>query len=472
MSLSLSRSVPFCVLLLVGAWSVAAPRASARPAHKKAVADYFGAALPPKLNACTTCHLAAKPTDAEHAHNAFGKRLASVRDELRQNGKKTDILSRVFAIADEDSDGDGVSNVLELLSGHNPGDPQDRPTAAEVAAARNAWAELLKSKEAYAWRPFDRVRQPIIPGDTRPARPGNPIDAFLAVEYAKHGLTPRPEAAKYVLLRRLYLDLIGLPPTRAEIQAFLADSSPDAYEKAVDRLLASPRYGERWGRHWMDVWRYSDWAGFGEEVRESHRHIWHWRDWIVESLNADKGYDRMIVEMLAGDEIAPTDPDTLRATGFLVRPWFIFNRNTWLDSTVEHTAKAFLGITLNCARCHEHKYDPIEQTEYYRFRAFFEPYHIRIDRVPGEPDLNKAGIPRVFDANLDAKTHLFVRGDEASPDTSKALEPAVPVALGGTAMQIHPVRLPLAAYRPDKRRFVIRQRTFDPMVEYRNACGS
>jgi hypothetical protein len=457
MSLLPSRRELLCVLLILSICSVSTSRASARPAHKKALADYFGAALPAKLNACTTCHLSAKPTDDDHEHNAFGKRLVSVKDQLRQSGKQTDIVSRLLAVADEDSDGDGASNVLELLSGHNPGDAQDRPTDAEMATARKTWTELLKSKAAYAWRPFERVQRPDIPGEGRSVRRGNPIDAFLAVEHAKHCLTPLPEAAKHILLRRLYLDLIGLPPTRAEMQAFLADASPDAYEKVVDRLLASPHYGERWCRHWMDIWRYSDWAGFGEEVRESHRHIWHWRDWIVESLNADKGYDRMILEMLAGDEIAPTDPDTLRATGFLVRPWFIFNRNTWLDSTVEHTAKAFLGITLNCARCHEHKYDPIEQEEYYRFRAFFEPYHIRIDRVPGQPDLNKAGIPRVFDAHLDAKTYVFERGNEAHPDKSKALTPAVPTALGGRLATIQPVALPLTAYRPDKREFVIRE---------------
>src|SRR5262249_62393367 len=123
-----------------------------------------------------------------------------------------------------------------------------------------------------------------------------------------------------------------------------------------------------------------------------------WRDWIVESLNADKGYDRMVMEMLAGDEIAPDDANTLRATGFLARNWFMFNRNVWLDNTVEHTAKAFLGLTMNCARCHEHKYDPIAQKEYFQFRAFFEPHDVRIDRVPGQPDTKKDGGPRVYDA--------------------------------------------------------------------------
>src|SRR5207253_2242908 len=162
--------------------------------------------------------------------------------------------------------------------------------------------------------------------------------------------------------RRIYLDLIGLPPTPAEQSAFEKDDSPYAYERVVDRLLASPQYGERWGRHWMDVWRYSDWDGYGAEVRESQPHIWRWRDWIIESINADRPYDQMITEMLAADEIAPDDPQTLRASGFLVRNWYKFNRNVWLEGTVEHTSKAFLGITLNCARCHDHMYDPILQT--------------------------------------------------------------------------------------------------------------
>ena len=124
----------------------------------------------------------------------------------------------------------------------------------------------------------------------------------------------------------------------------------------------------------------------------------------------------MIEEMLAGDELAPDDPATVRATGFLVRNWDIFNRNAWLASTVEHTARAFLGVTIQCARCHDHKFDPISQADYYRFRAFFEPYHIRIDRVPGQPDRTKAGLPRAFDDFLETPTYLFVRGDETTPD--------------------------------------------------------
>jgi hypothetical protein len=267
----------------------------------------------------------------------------------------------------------------------------------------------------------------------------NPVDAFVIAARAWQGVRPNPPADRALLLRRVYLDLIGLPPTRAELHAFLEDSSSDAYEKVVDRLLASPQYGERWGRHWMDVWRYSDPFGYGEEYRYSQRHIWRWRDWIIESLNQDKGYDRMVVEMLAGDEIAPADRDTLRATGYLGRNWYKYNRNAWMQDTVEYTAAGFLGVTLRCARCHDHKYDPITQQDYYRFRAFFEPHDVRIDPVPGQPDLSKDGVARAFDARPDAPTYLFRRGDERTPDQSRGLTPGVPAALGGT-LAVRPVR--------------------------------
>jgi hypothetical protein len=284
----------------------------------------------------------------------------------------------------------------------------------------------------WAFRP---PTSPPVPGIKSAA---NPVDAFIAAERDRHGLTPNPPTDKATLLRRVYLDLIGLPPAREELHAFLADTSTDAYEKVVDRLLASPQYGERWARHWMDVWRYSDPFGFAEEYRYSHRHVWRWRDWIVASLNADKGLDRMVVEMLAGDEVAPADRDTLRATGYLARNWYKFNRNAWLQDTVEHTALGFLGLTLRCARCHDHKYDPISQQDYYRFRAFFEPHDIHIDPVPGQPDVLKDGVARAVDANPAAPTYLFVRGDDRSPDKSRALTPGVPAVLGGE-LAVRPV---------------------------------
>ncbi len=297
-------------------------------------------------------------------------------------------------------------------------------------------------------------RKPVKPAVPQSAYP-NPIDAFLEAERTKRNLKPMPEADKRTLLRRVTLDLTGIPPTPEEQAAFLADRSADAYGKLVDRLLASPRYGERWARHWMDVWRYSDWYGYrrAKEVRNSQRHIWRWRDWIVESLNADKGYDRMLTEMLAGDEIAPNDPQTLRATGYLARNYSRYDRNGWMQDAVDHTAQAFLGVTLKCARCHDHKYDPFSQQDYYQFRAIFEPYQVRYDRVPGEVDTEKNGIARIYDAELNPDTYLLVAGDVQNPDKSRKLDPAVP-GVFQSPFAAKPVNLKAEAYYPDLRPFV------------------
>jgi hypothetical protein len=294
----------------------------------------------------------------------------------------------------------------------------------------------------------------------------NPIDAFIAAEQEARTLKPRPEAPKEILLRRVYLDLIGLTPTPAEQRSFPADTAPDAYENVVDRLLGDPRYGERWGRHWMDVWRYSDWAGWtdGNQIRDSKPHIWRWRDWIIESLNADQGYDRMVLEMLAADELAPLDTNALRATGFLVRNYKMLSREQWMEDAIKHTAQAFLGVTMGCAKCHDHMSDPIAQIEYYRLRAIFDPHQVRTDRLPGQLDTALDGLPRAFDTATNRATYLFIRGDERHPDTNRVVEPGVPVALCGLTLlantggklQAEPVKLPFFAAQPDRREFVIR----------------
>lgn len=312
---------------------------------------------------------------------------------------------------------------------------------------------------------FRKPVRPPVPAVKNQAWVRNPLDAFIAAEQEKQGLAPAPEAAKGLLLRRVYLDLIGLPPSREELHAFLTDPAPNAYEKVVDRLLASPHHGERWGRHWMDVWRYSDWYGrrYVPDVWNSAPQIWRWRDWIIGSLNKDKGYDRMLQEMLAADEIAPEDDEALVATGYIVRNWYALNPNQWMRDMVEHTGKAFLGLTFNCAHCHDHKYDPISQEEYFRFRAFFEPLELRQDRVPGEADpgpfqkydysvlrkIVKLGAIRVFDDKLDVKTHMYAGGDERSVMKDKPpVRPGGPAFLGGERLKIAPVELPLHAYYP------------------------
>jgi len=276
---------------------------------------------------------------------------------------------------------------------------------------------------------------------------GNPIDAFIAEQHRLASVKPVELADKHTLVRRLYLDLVGLPPTRQQLDEFLQDESSDAYPQLVDRLLDSPLYGERWGRHWMDVWRYSDWNGYQNQLRGSQRHIWRWRDWIIESLNADKGYDQMIIEMLAGDEVAPDNFEVLRATGFLARNYHNSNRNIWLDATVEHTAKAFLGMTIDCARCHDHKFDPLAQLEYYSMRAVFEPHNVRTERVPDQSDLMQDGLPRVFDAEPDAKTFLYVRGNEKHFDKESPVAPAIP-AIFGRPFEVEPISLPPVSVFP------------------------
>jgi hypothetical protein len=309
---------------------------------------------------------------------------------------------------------------------------------------------------------FQSVQRPALPK----LRGGNAIDAFVNEALAPKQLTPLPEAPRSTLLRRVYVDLIGLPPTREELLTFLGDSSPSAYERVVDRLLDDPRHGERWARHWMDVWRYSDWYGrrSANDVWNSAPQIWRWRDWIVKSLNADKGYDRMLSEMLAADEIAPQDNEAAVATGFLIRNWYALNPNQWMRDTIEHTGKAFLGLTFNCSHCHDHKYDPISHEDYFRFRAFFEPLGIRQDRWPGEADPgpfqeyqyvtqrkpNRLGAVRVFDKLPDAKTWFYTGGDERNRVENMApLAAGVPAFLG--SLSIQPVSLPQGSVHPGLR---------------------
>ncbi|MBM3460133.1 MAG: DUF1549 domain-containing protein, partial [Armatimonadetes bacterium] len=267
---------------------------------------------------------------ADFPHNPFGKRLHEAAEPLRRAGERSDLAARVRRIAAEDADGDGVPNEVEILLGTWPGDPTARPSAAGRARVGALQQRLQAFYSAYRWRPLEPVRRPPVPVGANAAWLRHPVDAFLAREHARRGLKPRPEASREQLLRRVYLDLIGLSPTPDEQRAFLADPSPDAYERVVDRLLADPRHGERWARHWMDVWRYSDWAGYGAQVRDSQPHIWRWRDWIVDSLNEDKGYDRMLQEMLAGDELEPENPKTLAATGYLVRNFKLLSREKWM----------------------------------------------------------------------------------------------------------------------------------------------
>lgn len=438
----------------------------ATPANKAALDRYYDKFLSVELNRCTTCHLPSANRNPESLdefpHNPFGARLRTLGKELSRAGKAKEISARLPLAAKEDSDGDGIANEIELLLGHNPGDAKDIPSKKKLGRLKKRQQEFAQYLASYHWKPLERVQRPAVPKVKNARWVKNPIDAFVSVEHQKRGLKPRPEAPKMVLLRRVYLDLLGLSPTPEEQAQFESDHSRDAYEKLVDRLLEDPRYGERWGRHWMDVWRYSDWAGWsgGNQIRDSKPHIWRWRDWIVESLNDDKPYDRLILEMLAADELCPEDENAVRATGFLVRNYKMLSREQWLEDTVKHTAQAFLGTTVGCAKCHNHMTEPITQKEYYQFRAIFEPHQVRTDRVPGELDLLKNGLVRAYDVATNTPTWFYKRGDERSPDTNQVILPAVPRALCGDRLepqlQITPVKLPYDVAHPDHRDFVRR----------------
>ena len=212
----------------------------------------------------------------------------------------------------------------------------------------------------------------------------NAIDRFVLAKLEAQGLAPSPRADRLTLIRRATFDLTGLGPTPQEAQAFLADQSPGAYDRLIDRLLASPRYGERWGRHWLDVVRYAESDGFKQD---SYRPgAWPYRDYVIRSLNEDKPYDRFITEQLAGDELGKDDPNVIVATGFLRAGLYEYNQRDvarqWdqmLTDETDVTADAFLGLSIGCARCHDHKFDPILQTDYFRMKAFFAPMLPRND---------------------------------------------------------------------------------------------
>lgn len=428
-------------LILAGWASIASFGTAAEPV------DYVRDVKPVLLARCVACHGALK----QEAHLRLDTAAFALKGGdsgpafVAKNVGESRLLHRITA-----------TDLAERMP------PEGEPLKpAEIAAIR-AWivagaqapADEQPERDPRDHWAFQRPVRPPVPAVTDPVWSQNPIDAFIAAKHREHGLSPQPVASKEVWLRRVTFDLVGLPPTLAEREAFLQDASPEAYNTVVTRLLESPHYGERWGRHWMDIWRYSDWWGLGAEVRNSQKHIWHWRDWIIESLNADKGYDQMLREMLAADELYPTDLNKLRATGFLARQYFKFNRTSWLDETIEHTSKAMLGLTFNCGKCHDHKYDPLSQPEYYALRAIFEPYQIRTDAVAGEIDFEKDGIPRAFDCNLDLATYLHVRGDDRNPDKSRVIAPTVPAFLAFRPLQIDPVTLPQEAVNPGMRSFV------------------
>jgi hypothetical protein len=255
-----------------------------------------------------------------------------------------------------------------------------------MSASAAAEPEQRFSAEERAYWAFQKLARPSLPAVRDAAWVRNPIDRLVLARLEAAGIAPGPEAGRIELLRRASLDLTGLPPAPEEIDAFLADGSAAAFERAVERLLASPRYGERWARHWLDLARFAESEGFkSDEVRP---HAWRYRDYVIRSFNEDKPYDRFLKEQIAGDELWPEDPEARIATGFN-RHYpdesnarnLMQRRQEILDDITDTTGAVFLGLTYGCARCHDHKFDPIPQADYYRFQAFFANLRAKDDIV-------------------------------------------------------------------------------------------
>src|SRR5215510_14760538 len=250
---------------------------------------------------------------------------------------------------------------------------------AVLALACSAWAfsdNLPFTAEQLKHWAYQKVEKPKTPAVTNRGWVKTPVDAFVLAKMEGKGVKPAPAADKITLLRRATFDLTGLPPTPEEINSFLADNSPKAFEKVVDRLLASPHYGEKWARHWLDLARFAESEGF--KADETRPNAWRYRDYAIKAFNADRPYDRFIKEQIAGDELWPEDPEVVVATAFN-RHYpdesnarnLMQRRQEILNDVTDTVGAVFLATTYGCARCHDHKYDPILQKDYYRLQAFF-----------------------------------------------------------------------------------------------------
>ncbi len=367
---------------LVG-WLAASGRAGGPTAEADADA-FFATRIRPALeNTCFRCHGGAK-----------------VRGKLRVDSRAALLRGGESGPAIVPGDPEKSLLVTAIRYRHDelkmpPGKPLPPALVADFVTwvkAGAAWPPVtpaFRVKEHWAFEPVADVEPP---ADSS-AWSASPIDRFIHARLAEHGLMPARPADRRTLIRRATFDLIGLPPTPEEVDAFLSDASPEAFAKVVDRLLASPHYGERWARHWLDVVRYADTGGF--EADFLYPGAWRYRDYVIRSLGADKPFDRFIREQIAGDELSPDDADAVVATGlYAVGPALSESammgsqlEYEWLTDAADTTGAAFLGLTLGCARCHDHKYDPITQTDYFALQAIFAasdrpfPGKVRLARI-------------------------------------------------------------------------------------------
>jgi hypothetical protein len=335
--------------------------------------DFRRDVLPLLQERCFKCH------DAR-------KRTASYRIDVRSSALRGGESGKPAIVPGDAGKSELVRRITTAEGDEAMPPGKEKLTAAQVTLLRDwiaagaNWPDALANEAAsghWAFRPPQRPAEPEVRDTTRGR---NAIDRFVLARLEKEGLRPSPEADRVTLIRRLSLDLVGLPPTVAEVDAFVADQSANAYEKLIDRLLASPHYGERWGRLWLDAARYADSDGF---EKDKLRRVWFYRDWVVEALNRDLPYDRFVVEQIAGDLLPYATQDQRVATGYLRNS--MVNEEGGVDpeqfrmeamfDRMDAVGKGILGLTIQCAQCHSHKFDPLTQADYYRLFAFINDCH-------------------------------------------------------------------------------------------------
>ncbi|MBI3666641.1 MAG: DUF1553 domain-containing protein [Acidobacteria bacterium] len=364
MRLKLRVLVPLRAISLTAVWLLVPGPAASAPAETNGKSADFNRDIRPILSdTCFTCH---GPDEKQ--------RMANLRLDMKEGLFEERKGYRIIVPGDASSSklyqkisaADKALRMPPIASGRTLTDKQ-------IEAIKRWIDEGAQWEQHWAYLPPQR---PEVPKVKNPVWPRNAIDRFVLARLEAEGLKPSPEADKVTLLRRVTFDLTGLPPTPAEVDAFLADKSSSAYEKQVDRLLGSPRYGERMAMQWLDLARYADTHGFHID---SHRDMWHWRDWVIDAYNRNMPFDQLTIEQLAGDLLPNATREQKLATGF--------NRNHMINyeggaipeeyqveyvvDRVETTSAVWMAMTLGCARCHDHKYDPIRQKDFYRFFAFF-----------------------------------------------------------------------------------------------------
>jgi hypothetical protein len=400
-----TRRLATAALLVLAADALAAGADGPSPAPTSEQVEFFEAKVRPVLaESCQKCHGATK--------QASGLRVDS-REALLEGGDNGPAVVP----------GDPSKSLLVQAVRRTHEDikmPPKGPLPAEAVEALADWvkagAPWPKGRQASAAKADDdpaathwafRPVKPVAPPPVKtPGWARTPVDAFILARLEQAGLTPSPEADKRTLVRRATFDLTGLPPTPAEVDAFVNDPAPDAYERLIDRLLASPRYGERWGRHWLDVARYADTKGYVFTEERRYPYAYTYRDYVIRSFNVDKPFDRFLVEQLAADRLAGepgSDPGALAALGYVtLGRRFLNNQADIIDDRIDVVCRGMMGLTVACARCHDHKFDPIPTEDYYSLYGVFASTAEPAD-PPEIPGAVPEGLARDFREKIAAK---------------------------------------------------------------------